>query len=891
MMNSPTSTSISDDFYIVQSDDVSGSASPYSGTRKADDEVDTPTLIDDDAIEHIASPASVHSFDDFSPSPPPVTFSAEHTLTSLHCVAATSCNCGRGWKANTPVDLDHLNTINRSCGSQGDAAESLNSNDQYRSISPTSKHSTFVEHHLPDHAQLSQLPQTKQLPRKHRYDYFEQPDHGPPGSGVLVPMTLLDGRTLLAAESVACLKIRRNCSDHAELDSLILDLLVEHALNARASSTGTAEVAGEVQLKHQMLTRLMQLPPDHTVIKKFFEDTGMAAGPMSCQSYLASTETRQVVYRQVFTDLERIALWSISEMHHRHFTNPCQFEVPTSTFDADHYWTVDSQTRQQGQEVARLIHAKCIENMDANALTAFIFGAGSTGINKVSLDALRVSYHSSLMYDDSHKPHSVVYETCYNVRCGNAMQIALGLLLDSRDKPQLAHSHMPDDENQLPLMSTLVREHSQSDDDKIDANLRSRLESPKLAADGCVRSYNSGLRDHTLQQFLDTTFPAQRNIRQEQLNRTLQVHQARHQQRPHALQDYQLQLMLLEQQNKKRLLMSRQEQENLGRHRDLQIHPQHSQQTRSDNQDYQLQLMLLEEQNRDRVLVAKPEQPSSWQAGTDARKKSQEHDLDPQRSPPLPVEIETADRQYLTRHGSNLSPASITALPIRPASSKPTKQSTAYDHRTRTIGRAERLLDEIVDKSITQAEQQRNKDLPRLRKDGGGRPWLAFEYTNEGVTREYTIRCDIAEPELDSSTESFSDKNDIFLPVPAESQYRLRLRLFDLADQQNVMLDTVRSWGLKLVQLNPLLRGKRHLLIHAISSLSRAQYKDGTEWSPRIPYVKPNPLNSLHVASDPATFSAMLTIRPRGASDQVYHKRSQAEATDTGTTCRTSPRS
>lgn len=34
----------------------------------------------------------------------------------------------------------------------------------------------------------------------------------------------------------------------------------------------------------------------------------------------------------------------------------------------------------------------------------------------------------------------------------------------------------------------------------------------------------------------------------------------------HALQDYQMQLMLLEQQNKKRLLMARQEQDNVGGH-------------------------------------------------------------------------------------------------------------------------------------------------------------------------------------------------------------------------------------------------------------------------------------------------------------------------------------
>jgi hypothetical protein len=72
----------------------------------------------------------------------------------------------------------------------------------------------------------------------------------------------------------------------------------------------------------------------------------------------------------------------------------------------------------------------------------------------------------------------------------------------------------------------------------------------------------------------------------------------------HALPDYQMQLMLLEQQNKKRLMMARQEldMENVGA-------PGPVQATGSNHAllDYQLQLMLLEQQNKKRLMIARQE--------------------------------------------------------------------------------------------------------------------------------------------------------------------------------------------------------------------------------------------------------------------------------------------
>ncbi len=83
--------------------------------------------------------------------------------------------------------------------------------------------------------------------------------------------------------------------------------------------------------------------------------------------------------------------------------------------------------------------------------------------------------------------------------------------------------------------------------------------------------------------------------------------------RPHYVsQDYQMQLMLLEQHNKKRLLMARQEQDNVGQ---SSSQPSHHVATatvnyRSGNptlQDYQMQMMLLEQQNKKQALQKRRE--------------------------------------------------------------------------------------------------------------------------------------------------------------------------------------------------------------------------------------------------------------------------------------------
>ena len=91
--------------------------------------------------------------------------------------------------------------------------------------------------------------------------------------------------------------------------------------------------------------------------------------------------------------------------------------------------------------------------------------------------------------------------------------------------------------------------------------------------------------------------------------------------RPHYVsQDYQLQLMLLEQHNKKRLLMARQEQNNLGQSSSQLFHHVATATVNypSGNhalQDFQMQAMLLEQQNKKRHIMAR-QNSDEMQVGT-----------------------------------------------------------------------------------------------------------------------------------------------------------------------------------------------------------------------------------------------------------------------------------
>ena len=78
-----------------------------------------------------------------------------------------------------------------------------------------------------------------------------------------------------------------------------------------------------------------------------------------------------------------------------------------------------------------------------------------------------------------------------------------------------------------------------------------------------------------------------------------------------ALQNYQMQLMLLEQQNKKRLMMASQDQEETPRMEPLGNLPPATDHPSRALQDHLMQLMLMEQQNKKRLMMARQEQAES----------------------------------------------------------------------------------------------------------------------------------------------------------------------------------------------------------------------------------------------------------------------------------------
>ncbi|EXJ56231.1 uncharacterized protein A1O5_12687 [Cladophialophora psammophila CBS 110553] len=98
----------------------------------------------------------------------------------------------------------------------------------------------------------------------------------------------------------------------------------------------------------------------------------------------------------------------------------------------------------------------------------------------------------------------------------------------------------------------------------------------------------------------------------------------------------------------------------------------------------------------------------------------------------------------------------------------------------------------------------------KIRQDGNGVQWIAFEYSRDRVKMEYTIRCDVESVDPAILPQEFKSENCVYprACVPKE-QYKGN-RLNYETDCNNV--------GWALAELNPCLRGKRGLIQRAVDS-------------------------------------------------------------------------
>ncbi|KIW27691.1 uncharacterized protein PV07_07410 [Cladophialophora immunda] len=98
----------------------------------------------------------------------------------------------------------------------------------------------------------------------------------------------------------------------------------------------------------------------------------------------------------------------------------------------------------------------------------------------------------------------------------------------------------------------------------------------------------------------------------------------------------------------------------------------------------------------------------------------------------------------------------------------------------------------------------------KIRQDGNGVQWIAFEYSRDRVKMEYTIRCDVESVDATVLSQEFKSENCVYprACVPKE-QYKGN-RLTYETDCNHV--------GWALAELNPCLRGKRGLIQRAVDS-------------------------------------------------------------------------
>lgn len=118
--------------------------------------------------------------------------------------------------------------------------------------------------------------------------------------------------------------------------------------------------------------------------------------------------------------------------------------------------------------------------------------------------------------------------------------------------------------------------------------------------------------------------------------------------RSHGLQPYQIELMLLEQQNKKRLLRERQGEGSVNQQLLEAEKPRNEHGTSSSEPpDYQTQLMMLEQQNKERLLMARQEQNAFNQQLSEGAKRRDQRGTSLSKLQKYQIQLEIAEQQNL----------------------------------------------------------------------------------------------------------------------------------------------------------------------------------------------------------------------------------------------------
>ena len=229
-------------------------------------------------------------------------------------------------------------------------------------------------------------------------------------------------------------------------------------------------------------------------------------------------------------------------------------------------------------------------------------------------------------------------------------------------------------------------------------------------------------------------------------------------------------------------------------------------------QDYEMQLMLLEQQNKKRMMMARNEQT---EMAADGSPKSSEQKCEPGSIP----EAQSSD-SYANRHcglqGYQFQLLELQKLEALMATKigpqKPSGSGHPYGQESLQImemGSALGAQEKPHEGSGRQGPPPATSPL-LVRQDANGVQWVAFEYNQDDVRMEYTIRCDIKSVNCDDLSPEFRAENCVYPGACVHvKEYKGERLLYEI-ECNNV--------GWALAHLNPCLRNKRGLIGRAVDS-------------------------------------------------------------------------
>jgi hypothetical protein len=319
---------------------------------------------------------------------------------------------------------------------------------------------------------------------------------------------------------------------------------------------------------------------------------------------------------------------------------------------------------------------------------------------------------------------------------------------------------------------------------------------------------------------------------------------AAHQQR-NPIQDYNMQLMLLEQQNRKRLMLARGDQQKLA-DADARSAQESEQaiemglvpgvQVNSGDKsalhknaltDYQMQLMLLEQQRKKALLLARSNQQESAVGGApntqeckqmvemgsavglqmDAREKRSKSDTPKTALTDYQMQLMLLEQQGKKRCMTAKLESEQQNTAVRAA------PNAEESEQIMEMGLALGTQRDIHDKgnvSVTNEVDPAQPGALVVRQVANAVKWIAFEYSWNGIKMEYTIRCDTESVNFDYLSPEFRTENCVYpgACVPTK-EYNGKRLLYEME---------CNTLGWALACLNPCLRNKRGLIRRAVDS-------------------------------------------------------------------------